>query len=219
MKGPGLRLSLDVRRLWRCPSCGAERRTGGERTTVGCHQCANGRLMHLVDRERPPRHAPRPLDLVIAYEPDDLSAEEHAPMAAELIDTLAAVARLEVTEPEVIDAELIAVEVIESLVDIRPMTDTEPETDAASIEPENLTEPSPPGAVTVAMPEHRISAGSARSEAPRSKEETQPPQQAPAGQTVAVRQRRGLGAQFSSLLLNRSQESFPLRDPHFITAK
>ncbi len=72
MKGPGMRLDLDVRRAWRCPECGAERRTAGDRTVVSCHVCGAGRLMSLVDPVRPLRKPPRPLNLVIALHPDDV---------------------------------------------------------------------------------------------------------------------------------------------------
>lgn len=55
MRGAGLRLNIDVRRLWRCAACGAERKVGAEVTTVDC-QCAGRPTMKLVEgmrRERP----------------------------------------------------------------------------------------------------------------------------------------------------------------------
>jgi hypothetical protein len=69
MKGPGMRLDLDVRRVWRCPACGHERRTSGDRTMVPCTACPERPLMSLVERKRTPRPL-RPLpDVLIAFDP------------------------------------------------------------------------------------------------------------------------------------------------------
>jgi len=41
MKGPGYKQSGDVRRTWKCPECGAERKQIGDITTLKCvaHNC------------------------------------------------------------------------------------------------------------------------------------------------------------------------------------
>jgi hypothetical protein len=71
MKGPGMRLDLDVRRVWRCPACGHERRTSGDRTIVPCTTCPERPLMSLVERKRSPRPL-RPLpDVLIAFDLDE----------------------------------------------------------------------------------------------------------------------------------------------------
>ena len=49
MKGPGLRLELDVRRLWRCAVCHTERHTPGQVTSVRCHFCQDHPPMTLVE--------------------------------------------------------------------------------------------------------------------------------------------------------------------------
>ncbi len=51
MRGAGLRLNNDVRRLWRCPACGAERKVGAFVTTVSC-QCAERPAMKLIEMMR-----------------------------------------------------------------------------------------------------------------------------------------------------------------------
>jgi hypothetical protein len=61
MRGPGLKTSLDVRRLWRCPACGYERRADGRLTTVRC-QCAGGPFMQLVGEPRFQRLQNRSVD-------------------------------------------------------------------------------------------------------------------------------------------------------------
>lgn len=51
MRGAGLRLHIDVRRLWRCPACGAQRRLGAEVTSVSC-QCTGRPSMQLIEQQR-----------------------------------------------------------------------------------------------------------------------------------------------------------------------
>ncbi|HET6426329.1 MAG TPA: hypothetical protein VFG20_21735 [Planctomycetaceae bacterium] len=53
MRGPGIRLDLDVRRVWQCPACQRIRKLAGDLTSMRC-QCAGEPWMHLV-QERVPR--------------------------------------------------------------------------------------------------------------------------------------------------------------------
>jgi hypothetical protein len=53
MKGPGMRLDLDVRRVWRCPSCGRETRSEGQAVSRVCGCTKEGVAMQLVERPRP----------------------------------------------------------------------------------------------------------------------------------------------------------------------
>lgn len=53
MRGPGVRLDLDVRRVWQCPACQRTRRLHGDLTAVHC-QCPGEPWMQLV-QERIPR--------------------------------------------------------------------------------------------------------------------------------------------------------------------
>lgn len=48
MRGPGVRLDLDVRRVWKCPACQRLRRVSGDLTAVHC-QCAGEPWMQLVE--------------------------------------------------------------------------------------------------------------------------------------------------------------------------
>ena len=75
MKGPGLRVNLDVRRLWRCPRCGRVARTPGAVTAVRCG-CSDETWMQLqppVKREpfRPPPRTPEQIAEDRADEPDE----------------------------------------------------------------------------------------------------------------------------------------------------
>jgi len=64
MKGPGMRLDLDVRRLWKCPACGHEARSEGHVVTRICHCTREGVAMRLTD-------VPRPVPTVRLPTPDD----------------------------------------------------------------------------------------------------------------------------------------------------
>ena len=57
MKGPGYKTSLDVRRTWKCPACGVERKLLGDVTTMTCG-CRDGGVFMAIVTER--IVAPRP---------------------------------------------------------------------------------------------------------------------------------------------------------------
>ncbi len=57
MKGPGYKTSLDVRRTWKCPACGVERKLLGDVTTMTC-ACRDGGVFMAIVTER--IVAPRP---------------------------------------------------------------------------------------------------------------------------------------------------------------
>ena len=57
MKGPGYKTSLDVRRTWKCPACGVERKLLGDVTTMTCN-CRDGGVFMAIITER--IVAPRP---------------------------------------------------------------------------------------------------------------------------------------------------------------
>lgn len=60
MKGPGYKLSHDVRRTWRCPACGTERKLLGDVTSLRCHCRPEGTFMKIVAERTV---APRPLQI------------------------------------------------------------------------------------------------------------------------------------------------------------
>lgn len=85
MKGPGNRIDLDVRRLWKCPRCGDERKASGDIAAKPCArpECG-GTWMKLVEplrkpvlRYTPPPHEPIPDDPDPA--PRTASGGENAP--------------------------------------------------------------------------------------------------------------------------------------------
>lgn len=53
MKGPGMRLDLDVRRVWQCPACGREVRSSGQVVGRVCSCTKEGTAMRLVELTRP----------------------------------------------------------------------------------------------------------------------------------------------------------------------
>jgi hypothetical protein len=71
MKGPGMRLELDVRRIWRCPACGREARSEGGVVAKVCGCTKDGVAMRLVE-------LPRPKPTVWQPKPDDPDIPELA---------------------------------------------------------------------------------------------------------------------------------------------
>ena len=57
MKGPGHKQKLDVRRTWKCPACGNERKLQGDVTTLMCDCREGGTFMAIVTEKIV---APRP---------------------------------------------------------------------------------------------------------------------------------------------------------------
>jgi hypothetical protein len=53
MKGPGMRLDLDVRRVWQCPACGREIKSEGQTVSKACGCTKEGVAMRLVEKPRP----------------------------------------------------------------------------------------------------------------------------------------------------------------------
>ena len=53
MKGPGMRLDLDIRRVWQCPACSRESRSDVQVVTKLCGCTKEGVAMRLVERPRP----------------------------------------------------------------------------------------------------------------------------------------------------------------------
>src|SRR4051812_11698494 len=61
IRGPGLHVSPELRRLWRCPKCGRERMVGQAETTVVCRCQDPPVFMQLVEPKRVVRPEPRPV--------------------------------------------------------------------------------------------------------------------------------------------------------------
>ncbi len=57
MKGPGYKTSLDIRRTWKCPACGVERKQLGDVTTMTCTCREGGTFMAIITEKIV---APRP---------------------------------------------------------------------------------------------------------------------------------------------------------------
>lgn len=77
MRGPAYKITGDVRRTWRCPRCGRERKLSGDVTTVEC-ECGSGTLMTIVrEKINAPRPIQRPSD--IERRPIDFGIEPPPP--------------------------------------------------------------------------------------------------------------------------------------------
>ena len=98
MRGPGYKVSGDVRRTWRCPKCGLERKLSGDVTTLIC-RCHDGTWMQIVaERTNAPRPLQRPSD--IERRPIDFGIEPPAPPAARPEATIIKPAISKDPEPE-----------------------------------------------------------------------------------------------------------------------
>ncbi len=75
MRGAGMRLKHDVRRLWRCLACHAERKLGAEVTSLNC-VCPGKPAMKLVEAQRQSRELKELASpyLEFEFEPGELAA-------------------------------------------------------------------------------------------------------------------------------------------------
>jgi len=87
MRGPGMRLGLDVRRSWRCPQCGAERKQPADVTSVRCSACSAAPFMQIVEPQRRPRPTPKPLNPFITIDLDTPEEGESRSAVATVIVT------------------------------------------------------------------------------------------------------------------------------------
>ncbi len=69
MRGPGIRLDLDVRRLWSCPACGSQRRLLGDVASPLCLCREGGVVMQLTADSRLLRRAERLTPLPVEKKP------------------------------------------------------------------------------------------------------------------------------------------------------
>lgn len=85
MKGPGLRVDLDVRRVWRCAKCGRTVRTVGQVTAQRCGCTSDAtQWMHLEPAvKKEPFQAPVREHLPEAWEVEESAAAAAAPSPAD----------------------------------------------------------------------------------------------------------------------------------------
>lgn len=86
MKGPGLKLDLDVRRLWKCPQTGETIRLSGGTVAKSIQVEGETVFMKLVEEKRNLYRDPYHFDFAEPQE-DDQSSSERAAAAARSIDT------------------------------------------------------------------------------------------------------------------------------------
>jgi hypothetical protein len=65
-----MRLGLDVRRLWQCPQCGAQRKLPADVTSIRCSACSAAPFMQIVEPPRRPRPVPKPLNPFLTIDLD-----------------------------------------------------------------------------------------------------------------------------------------------------
>ncbi|MBS0265775.1 MAG: hypothetical protein JSS02_27840 [Planctomycetes bacterium] len=85
MKGPGLRIDLDVRRTWRCAKCGKTLRTVGAVTAQRCGCADDATWMRLEQFVPRPRYVPPHREPLPEYGEEVSSAETPAATVNELV--------------------------------------------------------------------------------------------------------------------------------------
>ena len=98
MKGPGLKLDLDVRRLWKCPKTGQTIRLSGDVVAKSTQVNGETVFMQLIEEQRKLHEDPYHFDFAETAESDQ-SSSERAAAAARSLEAEPAV------EPESITAQ------------------------------------------------------------------------------------------------------------------
>ena len=82
MKGPRIRTDLDVRRIWKCPTCQAVRRTQGTVQAVRCSCGDGGTFMTLLEAPRRRPLIPEVRPLVQEFPASEFVGEDPSTTAA-----------------------------------------------------------------------------------------------------------------------------------------
>lgn len=84
MKGPGLKLDLDVRRLWKCPKTGQAIRLSGNVVSKSTEVNGETVFMQLIEEQRKLHEDPYHFDFTETAESDQSSSERAAAAARSL---------------------------------------------------------------------------------------------------------------------------------------
>ncbi|QDV52654.1 hypothetical protein [Gimesia fumaroli] len=109
MKGPGLKLDLDVRRLWKCPQTGETIRLSGDVTAKTMQVKGETVFMQLVEEKRSLYRDPFHFDYYELPEGDQ-SSSERAAAAARSIEGTESVEEIVVTEEQSLEISSITPE-------------------------------------------------------------------------------------------------------------
>ncbi|MCR9233181.1 hypothetical protein [Gimesia chilikensis] len=84
MKGPGIKLDLDVRRLWKCPKTGQTIRLSGDVVAKSTQVNGETVFMQLIEEQRKLHEDPYHFDFAETAESDQSSSERAAALARSL---------------------------------------------------------------------------------------------------------------------------------------
>jgi hypothetical protein len=76
VKGPGVRIDLDVRRIWKCPRCGRVARTAGHAVSQRCGCADDGVWMQLQPPVKRAAFSPPPRVSLPEENPEEPAAEQ-----------------------------------------------------------------------------------------------------------------------------------------------
>jgi hypothetical protein len=85
IKGPGLKISLDVRRQWQCPACDYRAKMPGNRVAERCPHCTDVVWLQLVEKQRVWKEftVPHATDIEIDLDDEEEIAESPAETTAQ----------------------------------------------------------------------------------------------------------------------------------------
>ncbi|MEQ9065240.1 MAG: hypothetical protein RLO18_00885, partial [Gimesia chilikensis] len=84
MKGPGIKLDLDVRRLWKCPKTGQTIRLSGDVVAKSTQVNGETVFMQLIEEQRKLHEDPYHFDFAETAESDQSSSDRAAALARSL---------------------------------------------------------------------------------------------------------------------------------------
>ncbi|MFK7778344.1 MAG: hypothetical protein QM501_09500 [Gimesia sp.] len=129
MKGPGLKLDLDVRRLWKCPQTGKTIRQSGNLVSKSVQVDGKEVFMQLLEEKRSLYRDPYHFDYFELAE-EELSSSERAAAAARSDDENQTTEETAAPEQQALELDSATVETSEP--DTLPETKLEEATDAES---------------------------------------------------------------------------------------
>lgn len=144
IKGPRLKTDLDVRRVWRCPACGYERRALGDQTALRC-RCGDKPFMKLVSEHRFHRRPNQPINVYVDC--DELAPPEPAEAAAAAPGDLTAPPAIVVSDPDVVAvsvAEILEVTLVAAPGSVSPTHSPTPPESTVNPDPVTPAPSAPP---------------------------------------------------------------------------
>ena len=103
LKGPGLRIEMDVRQVWRCAKCGRVARLSGDVVASRCN-CSEEAVWMQLEGQVPRRKFPRPAALTVPDLGEEGMEDSSAETGPKVVDEAASTGGPVGIDPDVIAA-------------------------------------------------------------------------------------------------------------------